>query len=1616
MPAFSGGVQPYEPSINNQLESFEILQFQKKNKSLKSSVKPEFKNFFTSPLIPAVESDRVIMISRSVDALVRSIHADSSLKEPHKNGWGELKVRWKKWRGDYFSTVFRSQNVQAMFTKAAKRHLEPMLKNPTLEDQDLLINLERELNAYVVTNLIDKKSSQNRIRKLVISKYLHTLGLTFSFDRDDPIRLIIKVRKDRLVDVEILPEEGGPQKSAIMPYDKRFSFWQQERYGNSKVELSDEQKKILKQDQILMGIREALESYPEEVVAKFVFGDSNADLDLKEDLIKWNVILTQLRPEESAILLSNLQNETGELDYERLKKLVSGVVNQSDNFMTLSRLVSILSHFPLSVEKRKSLGRITLDGFIFELLSDAETEIIGLKLLQRSHYVATRSEKSMSFYKAFELIEKPEDWYDDLGEILRKQKLRFGDLSHEIGFPEESLEKKILFHLDIIKQCVNLDVKNEAYTAEIVYQINSLKRLLKNSKSISVELREYIIFEIFKLLDENQDLPRQEKKKLVVLLKPFEKLVYGKTKTILLEALNRYEDPSFWQARGVEIYKNDPKKLIVYLNSTDHKVARKALEYLIEAKTDLWGCDLSRFQLKDYDFTGIQINNETAHQIIDNGGKISGANIWMANFSGETLENVDFSGCELSNARFLGSTIIGCSFTNVNLNSASFDECLGKDVVFNNIFLKDASFKKSHWEQSSFQKVEANEADFSDTFFSKGTLFLESDLTGASFKKSQLMGVSFNLVKFYDKERAHISPIKIVNFRDADLSGARFIATNVQYVNFSETNLSDANFRTDDVKSRKTKKEDGTVYLWKDYAGVGYKSNFSSIIMAFNGSESREKIKGIKLDLNFIHALPKDQQHIDLSLIDFSNPENILLKNLLAEKNIAELIPDLEDSNFLNQFRYCFDLVNGNLENFSFESTNLSNLSFLSVTFKNSRLRNTNLSNAFFDGSEFHSDFENVNLKDAVFALSTFSGDYTKQDFSAARLINCDFRKATLSVDNLRQILSSVTQIKNNTVKLSAEQIQLCIANDIPLTQICFEDLRFESVDFSRVEFTNCTFLYTHFDNCLFKNTNIYWEVTKIRNVLFNGCDFGNSFIHFNFHAPNSAICKFLNCDFTDATVESVYFKNKNIPFYQGIYIEFGNCDFKRANFDQFHFNIGKFSECDFREIKLDWKYQKYVDKGKYHVGDFIRGDWNRWNKKILSDYLSFVRKRKRNRESLIDLSETDLSGLDLYEFDLSSCDLQNVDFRDANLDKVNFKNSNISSSKFSLDSLPAKIDLRFAKVKNEFLEKLSGFYPVISRDHVLELSDSHLLTGYHLEGEYKYLEISDIRLRNLILKDVEFFNSKFENVEFSNNEISGCFRFRKSKFIGNYIGVQMWQAEFFECDFRNAKLSANDLRWLQENSKNSKINVDQVKLCLEENIPLTGFDLSGLKFVEMDFSNIDFTKVRLSATVFEKCNFKGVTIPIQRGMPKIRKCDLSLANLDLRVLFKYIQNNRISRDQLIIYLKYVRLYNLMPENLKNCRRKIVSELDLSGLDLNGVDFSGLNLLFVNFFEANLEGADFSSAEIMEVNFENAILVDAKFEKTSIINSNLKRTDRKDTILFDLQEEELENYSNIFTQ
>lgn len=1611
-----------------------------------------------------------IIRERQEQALAVRGYLDKHLLEKSKKspvaakptGWQGLKTKWKKWRGDYFPTVFKNPNVQNMFTNEAKAHLAAILKDPTVEDQNHLENLDQELNTVVLFRLLEEKDDRASIRRLVIEKYLHHFGLTHRRDLLDKNRFIIDVLKTgtQEIKVELLskPEQQGSYETDVALFDSRFSE-KQKRKEEEQSQLTDLEKHILERDQLLMGIREAMENYPDEAVATFVFGMDD-QVSEEYEISKWDMVLKQLMPKESVRIIASIQNQDGKPNVSRLKSLVAAVMNRyEDDIFTESRMISILSKLPLSIERKKSLWRITLDGLLEALLKDPDTEKIGLKLLHRSHYVGTRSDKSVRFYRAYELIKKPQDWYDSLVEVLNYSKLRKADLAYDIADFISEEEANVLGSFSKIKEFYHIGWR--------VFQDNANSRntphknfeavLKENIQKISVEIREYLVFEICGIIDydyensneeflgKGEPLPKDEIKKLVKFLKVIHPHIYGSAHTLSEGVIHHYDDPDFWNSQKIRINKNSVDGLKKLLKDKDHVTARSALEALIEMKADLSGMDLSRFKLFGYDFTDIVISNSTAHQIIDDEGGISGAIIKFADFSYRELDGIDFSNCGLDHAIFDGAVLKNCNFEGVTAIESSFKNCRSENVNFENAMIHMSDFGKSRWEKnSSFTLVKASHVNFTDVVFSEDT-----ELSSAEFGGSNFTNADFTGTKLYDVKFVSLDPTKTEEMEDSQavaiLDGANFQNADLRMLSLEKLDLSTVNlsgtdcrfFNELEIRSIFTDAEVRTtdssilrvssVKRGVDKVYLTLKNNLKILTQLLRDSNSSNQFKAIKLGIGGLKFL-QENGVTDLSTLEFSGEdENRFLE---FQKKLQDKKQSFSSGGDPYEFATPYiDLKEIVFSKFNFTDTKLNQLVFHDVYFADSQLTRTDFSESAFLDCHFHSDFENINLDQTYFLGTLLDGDLTKQDLSKAVFVDCNFKEAKLSAENLRQLLENE---KNEKIKLSKEQFLICVEYNMPLQNIVLEGVtivdldlshqKFLKVKFSECNFEKCSFDYAKFENCIFEKP------------YFINCALNRS--TFDFSSSSTMMYEnpmiFSDCELRDAT----FISGMDMSSRMVSPLAFERCDLRTANFEGFYFpkyqevksvikgGIGifedqntMFRDCDLRDISYN-RSRATTLSGNNHETHFLRfflGRSNHVSEIIIEDYLNYC--RQVGKQAVI--NDVDFSGLHLRNIDFTGVELNNIDFSGSDLKSADFTESKINSNCLFHNANLSFADFSFAdisglnlheqteqlseayfngtkQVSDELLEALADYRVSIGTEllkHYIEELNHKTVKGFKLIGEYADLTLNDVIFEDIQMEKASFKDVIFNNVKLQDTTSSSFTSFYLCRFLGDVstFPFLISTPKYHDCDFRSAQLTIDQIRYLQEYGRRSKINVEQVLLCIEKNIPLNNFDLTGLEFTDLNLSNADFRGAIIGmSTVFTRCQFDFSRFDEEMGLgiATVKECDFRKAYLTKKQSFGIVQNGcgcKINRDQLLMGMEGVREF-VHPRDMHSRYFPCVSDVDVRDLDLSEIDFSNLTFQETIFDGANLRKTKWKNVKLVNVSFKKTNLEKSKF-KSALMRS-----------------------------
>lgn len=196
------------------------------------------------------------------------------------------------------------------------------------------------------------------------------------------------------------------------------------------------------------------------------------------------------------------------------------------------------------------------------------------------------------------------------------------------------------------------------------------------------------------------------------------------------------------------------------------------------------------------------------------------------------LKRVDISGLTISYKNMRGADFSGCLMRNMNLANTSFQEAV--------IYACDLSF-------SNLSNVSFIRADL------RGTRIESANLVGADLEKADLRGGALTANGEYAKPQP-------VNFRGANMEGARMVGSMANNADFSDAIMTNMNFQGADLR--------GARMMGADLTGAD--------------------LKGVKLDGADFHSAILTGSNIELH----KNPE-IDFSQAITDKNVGPSVNDL---------------------------------------------------------------------------------------------------------------------------------------------------------------------------------------------------------------------------------------------------------------------------------------------------------------------------------------------------------------------------------------------------------------------------------------------------------------------------------------------------------------------------------------------------------------------------------------------------------------------------------------------------------------------------------------------------------------------------------------------------
>ena len=363
-----------------------------------------------------------------------------------------------------------------------------------------------------------------------------------------------------------------------------------------------------------------------------------------------------------------------------------------------------------------------------------------------------------------------------------------------------------------------------------------------------------------------------------------------------------------------------------------------------------------------------------------------------------SLKRTDISGLSLRGRNLRQADFSGCVMMNMDLSMASFQEAC--------LYACDLSF--SNLNNTNFVRADL-----------RGIRIENANLAGADLERADMRAGALST------DGGYVSP-QPVNFRGANLTGARLIGSMAHQADFSDAIMTKAQIQKADLRGARFENTD---LSGADLTGVQLGgANLKNTILA---GANMTAIEGQDIDMS--HAITDDniglsvnqlraplvkllEEHrswvesggengrqLDLSFYDLREAESLKKEKLTALK--------ARQAKFLGLNLYKVQMQSSILDGSDFRSCDLEEAdmrgsSIVGGTFSHAKMRGINFSPLMF-GSGPQKRFAPTNLMSCVFRYADLSGANLKNvslknaDLSYANLSGADLREADLSGANL---------------------------------------------------------------------------------------------------------------------------------------------------------------------------------------------------------------------------------------------------------------------------------------------------------------------------------------------------------------------------------------------------------------------------------------------------------------------------------------------------------------------------------------------------------------------------------------------------------------------------------------
>ena len=365
------------------------------------------------------------------------------------------------------------------------------------------------------------------------------------------------------------------------------------------------------------------------------------------------------------------------------------------------------------------------------------------------------------------------------------------------------------------------------------------------------------------------------------------------------------------------------------------------------------------------------------------------------------LKNTDMSGLSLQGQDLRQADFVGCLMAGMDLSNANFQE-------------------------ASLYACDLSNSNLNDT------RFVRADLRGARIENAMLQGADLEKADLREGGVADANNYgagQAVNFRGANLSGAKLAGTVASKANFSDAILAGANMSQADLRGAEMEGADLS-NADVDGAQLSGANLKSAILTGVEVTKIKDKEAGIDLseaitdenvgksvaDLDeplaklieshrgWVESAGENGEQLDLSTMDMRSLKTLKMEKMTAIRAV--------DTKFLGMNLYKIELQSAVLDGSDFrncdmEEADLRGSSFIGGNFSHAKMCKIDGSPLMFGGSGAGKRFSPCNFEKAKLRYADLSGAQLKSgvfkgaDLSYANLSGADLREADFTGANV---------------------------------------------------------------------------------------------------------------------------------------------------------------------------------------------------------------------------------------------------------------------------------------------------------------------------------------------------------------------------------------------------------------------------------------------------------------------------------------------------------------------------------------------------------------------------------------------------------------------------------------